>query len=380
MSSHAARGQEALGKSDYPAAIEHLTLALKESPSPLWLIQRSTAYQRTNQHELALEDANNAVIGAVSRARRELIATAEFRRGVALYSLGRLGDARLCFNWARKYNEKEKGLTMWLGKVAKEYDAKGGGGAECNKTTVVEVPDKKKEVKKVEKKVEEVKPVTTTAATKTVTATPKEKIRQEWYQSTNSVTIEVFAKGVPKDKAEILIEAGSLEITFPVETSNSTYTYHASPLFSPIDPSKSSFRITPHKIEIILHKSLPGTKWSSLEGTTPIPYSTTTSTIPSAILNPPKVEKAPVYPTSSKSGPKDWEKLGADEEGEEDGDGVDDFFKKLYKDADPDTRRAMMKSYQESNGTSLSTDWKDVGARTFETTPPEGMEAKKFES
>lgn len=40
----------------------------------------------------------------------------------------------------------------------------------------------------------------------------------------------------------------------------------------------------------------------------------------------------------------------------------------------------MMKSYQESNGTSLSTVWSDVGSKTFETTPPDGMEAKKWNS
>jgi len=51
MASEAARGQAALQVSDYPLAIKHFTAALKDSQSPLWLIQRSTAYQRTQQHE-----------------------------------------------------------------------------------------------------------------------------------------------------------------------------------------------------------------------------------------------------------------------------------------------------------------------------------------
>ena len=60
------------------------------------------------------------------------------------------------------------------------------------------------------------------------------------------------------------------------------------------------------------------------------------------------------------------------------GDAVDGFFKKLFKDADPDTKRAMMKSYQESNGTALSTNWAEVSKKTTETSPPDGMEAKKW--
>ena len=104
---------------------------------------------------------------------------------------------------------------------------------------------------------------------------------------------------------------------------------------------------------------------------------------------------APSYPTSSKSGPKNWDKLadeftkkkdtkpkdGKDQDksaasdddedmkvdsDEEGGDAVDSFFKKLYKGSDDDTRRAMMKSFQESNGTALSTNWGEVGSKRVE--------------
>jgi suppressor of G2 allele of SKP1 len=55
------------------------------------------------------------------------------------------------------------------------------------------------------------------------------------------------------------------------------------------------------------------------------------------------------------------------------------FFQDIYKNASDDTKRAMIKSYVESNGTSLSTNWAEVGSKKMETTPPDGMIAKKYE-
>lgn len=90
-----------------------------------------------------------------------------------------------------------------------------------------------------------------------------------------------------------------------------------------------------------------------------------------------KTEKLPSYPTSSRTGPKNWDKLGEDADEDNEADGVDSFFKQLYAGADPDSRKAMMKSYQESNGTALSTDWSEVSKGTVKTQAPDGVEAKK---
>ncbi len=226
-------GQKALEAKDYNAAIKHYTEALKSSNSPLWLTQRSTAYQRSGSHELALYDAEDAVLEAISRGRRELIAAAQLRRAIALYSLGRFGDARLCFTWVRKLNEKEKGLGMWQAKVAKEYDAL-DEDAEGRKVAIKETPDKV-ERKKVTNGKSDGDAVTqgaasgqqptttagtTTAPQSTMAATtlapvqtPKEKIRHEWYQSSNKVTITIFAKNVPKDRAYIQFGLQSVRLS-----------------------------------------------------------------------------------------------------------------------------------------------------------------------
>lgn len=201
-----------------------------------------------------------------------------------------------------------------------------------------------------------------------------------------------------------------MSISFPLPTA-ATYDFSLEPLFAPIDPTASKSSIMATKIELVLKKTTAGQKWPSLEGTVSggasgvanAMASSTSATEPGIPnISKPSTDKpsAPAYPTSSRSGPKDWDKVAADltkkpkktttgAEGDrgdddgvdedEDGDPVDGFFKKLYAGADPDTRRAMMKSYQESNGTALSTNWSEVGKGKVETSPPEGMEAKSWD-
>jgi SGS domain len=168
------------------------------------------------------------------------------------------------------------------------------------------------------------------------------------------------------------------------------------------------------KIEMVLHKKISGQKWSVLEAsstseslTSHASISGTTPPVPTmaAASTPTSGQgSGPVYPTSSRHGTKNWDKLAveltskkqskaadskgkskeADQEDEgEKSDGadsvdsdygtsdpVDAFFKKLYANADPDTRRAMVKSYYESQGTALSTNWDEVGKGKVETRPP----------
>jgi len=57
---------------------------------------------------------------------------------------------------------------------------------------------------------------------------------------------------------------------------------------------------------------------------------------------------------------------------------VNGFFQKIFADADEDTKRAMMKSYSESGGTTLSTNWDEVSKAPVEVKPPQGSEWKKW--
>ena len=54
------------------------------------------------------------------------------------------------------------------------------------------------------------------------------------------------------------------------------------------------------------------------------------------------------------------------------------FFQQIFADADEDTKRAMMKSYQESGGTHLSTNWGEVSKGKVPVSPPKDSEWKKW--
>ena len=67
-----------------------------------------------------------------------------------------------------------------------------------------------------------------------------------------------------------------------------------------------------------------------------------------------------------------------DGDDDDEDDGANSFFKKLYNGAAPEVQRAMMKSYTESNGTSLSTNWEEVSKGKVETLQKNLLDLEKI--
>lgn len=202
---------------------------------------------------------------------------------------------------------------------------------------------------------------------------PKPKFRHEFYQKPEEVVVTVFAKGIPAGNVAVDYGEQILSVTIDVPGEEP---YRLQPrLFGKIIPSKCRYEVLSTKIEIRLAKAEP-IHWTSLEYVKDVvvPQKINTST----------PAQRPSYPSSKHRG-VDWDKLEAQVKKEEkdeklDGDAaLNKFFQDIYRDADEDTRRAMQKSFVESNGTVLSTNWKDVGSKKVEGTPPDGMEMKKWE-
>lgn len=241
----------------------------------------------------------------------------------------------------------------------------------------------------------------------------KLKARADFYQTNQTVTISFFAKGVDKEALKPTFHDKYVVLT-PLPREAAPYvkpgdreSYSTLHLGGQIVPASSRCTVTPRKVELVLQKAEQGVKWATwgtevigqpaegAEGQTstaaesPSPANSGTNprreeTSAPSPSNPPtsspSTQAGPAYPTSSKAGPKNWDKVvGSEAADDEDDKDVNFFFKQLYKNATPEQQRAMMKSFTESNGTALSTDWKDVSNRKVETVPPEGVEAKKWD-
>ncbi|KAF4813509.1 Protein SGT1-like protein [Colletotrichum tropicale] len=204
-------------------------------------------------------------------------------------------------------------------------------------------------------------------------------VRTDFYQTNTDVMASVYVKNVPKD--EFKVEYGEKEIRMSHIPGHEPW--YTIPLYGPIDPAGSKHSVKSVKVEFQLKKGAV-LKWPKLKADPSDVNTTTTTPAPAAPAKPvepaPAPAAAPSYPTSSKSGTKNWDTVLADEKDDDDEKDINLFFKSLYKGATPEQQRAMMKSFTESNGTALSTDWNDVKDRTVETQPPEGVEAKKWEA
>ncbi|XP_034946021.1 protein SGT1 homolog [Chelonus insularis] len=204
---------------------------------------------------------------------------------------------------------------------------------------------------------------------------PAPKIKYDWYQTESNVVITVLTKNA--ENVKVQFEDFTLSVGAKLPSGNE-YSLELD-LAHHIVPQQCSFKVVPSKIEIKLKKR-DALRWTVLEGNPAV--SDSVQPIPREIL---QSNQPPKYPSSSKKS-KDWnkvekelEKQEADEKLEGDA-ALNSLFQKIYCSGSDEVRRAMNKSFQESGGTVLSTNWSDVGQNKVEMRPPDGMEWKSWDS
>ncbi|KAI0883113.1 SGS-domain-containing protein [Annulohypoxylon maeteangense] len=524
----AAEGVKAVANGKYQEGIDNLTEALKDHAAPLWLLERSKAYVRTNEIDLALRDADKALEVSFQRANRDHMIEAQIRRAVTLFRLERYADADICAFWAMRLvdgakvseDDQQQKKVDEIGDYTVSVDeiksankpaqgqgfstAMGGATGRAREITqrnqalswrlqalthMEKLPagHPGRKVNPMEKfpKVSgpdhsntdsdiESDEVAENGSdddwdmfyTRYIGGRRRNAIRTNFYQTNTTVNVDFFVKNISADRFTVTAEnqkviMGPFPDTYPESV-------HLN-LWGRIKPDEITHNVKSMKVELVLRKETAG-KWpmlqledaegfDNLSGSTGVdpslenftafirrlgykspkeldfddyreindtwygsviekiqaglddlkvsaakgsevpsgPTEAATTAQPKGDLKQasspaaqptPTVSKADsakstsaqAYPTSSKK-VVNWDKLAdVDDEDEEDKDAdVNSFFQKLYKDSDPDSRRAMMKSYVESNGTSLSTNWSEAQSKTYKTQPPDGAEAKKWD-
>lgn len=141
-------------------------------------------------------------------------------------------------------------------------------------------------------------------------------------------------------------------------------------------PQKCDYKIMQTKIEIKLVK-LEGIQWITLEGDPEKNY-------PKQVSENSAVQTGPPQYPSSNPHHKDWNAIEKEilkdmaNEKVEGEDGVNQLFQKIYGEGSDEVKRAMNKSYIESGGTVLSTNWKEIAKEKVPVKPPDGMEWKEW--
>jgi suppressor of G2 allele of SKP1 len=191
----------------------------------------------------------------------------------------------------------------------------------------------------------------------------------QWLQNPNYIFLTLNSKktldskntNVIIDKRKIVIEnRETISVIYELNLCNS------------IETSKSTYEIKDNgkAISFNLKKEVEGFNWVTIEK-----EKAKTEDKPSA------------YPTSSKV-KKNWDEINKELEKEMEptepvkggDDAMMDVFKKIYARSDDDTKKAMMKSYQTSGGTVLSTDWKEEKGKDYEGRDrPEAPAGQKWE-
>ncbi|KAJ3180667.1 Cochaperone protein [Geranomyces variabilis] len=343
----------------YAPARDLYTRVLAATPSTVdTLLKRATCNHNLAAFEAALADARAAIKVATTPVAA---GKAHLRAGMAALELGKVQDATEAFVEAGRAGVPA--ADKWIEKCV----ARGG------KVPAPPVPASSQQFESSPSQSSSA-PTAPTLIPAAASFLPPSKIRHEWYQTDAFIIISVFIKNVDSSAATINFASRAISVSVKLPAAGSAYSLELDPLLHDIIPGESQFAVMKTKIEIKAKKAVAGIRWAELEGEED-------AAVPAGkVVGVAASEDVKAYPSSSKKH-TNWDAIAkeTDDDKPEGEAALNALFQSIYKDATPDTRRAMMKSYVESSGTCLSTNWDEISQKKTEVTPPEGMVAKKFE-
>ncbi|EIN13778.1 SGS-domain-containing protein [Punctularia strigosozonata HHB-11173 SS5] len=196
-------------------------------------------------------------------------------------------------------------------------------------------------------------------------------LRHEFYESDERLTLSIFDKGADPDKVQVAFEPRKVTYT------HGDKSLVLEPLKGQIDPAKSDYTVGKVKVEVRLAKMAFG-RWGGITGDAPDPLANSSAPTPTAAVAAARQQRKNWDALTTQILESEKEKSSTEDPNVGGDASVNNFFQQLYGNADEDTKRAMLKSYTESGGTTLSTNWSEVGKGKVEVKPPEGSEWKKW--
>uniref|UniRef100_A0A8D1PNB8 Protein SGT1 homolog n=1 Tax=Sus scrofa TaxID=9823 RepID=A0A8D1PNB8_PIG len=314
---------DALIEEDPQAALEELSKALEQKPDDAqYYCQRAYCHILLGNYHDAVADAKKSLELNPNGS------TAMLRKGICEYHEKNYATALETFTEGQKLDSADTDFIVWIKRCEEAQNGK------CAFPVVF-----------------------------------KFKKKYDWYQTESQVIITLMIKNVQKN--DVNVEFSEKELSALVKLPSGDDYNLKLRLLHPIIPEQSTFKVLSTKIEIKMKKP-EAVRWEKLEGQGDVPN-------PKQFI----ADVKNLYPSSSHY-TRNWDKLVGEIKEEEkneklEGDAaLNKLFQQIYSDGSDEVKRAMNKSFMESGGTVLSTNWSDVGKRKVEINPPDDMEWKKY--
>ncbi|XP_062866550.1 protein SGT1 homolog isoform X2 [Trichomycterus rosablanca] len=311
---------------DPKRALEELNAALGETADNAeWLCQRAYAHILLKDYNRAVDDAKKA------QQFQPGMATAFLRTGIAEYHLNHISAAHQAFTAGQGLDGSNEAFQTWIKKCEEKMATQNENESSDSQAT-----------------------------------TPH--VKRDWYQTESQVTVTLMVKNVKKEDVSITFHERELKMLLKLP-SGEDYCLDIH-LLHPVVPEQSTYKILSTKVEIKMKKT-EAIRWEKLEGEGNLPNLKHFASSQNQ------------YPSSSHY-TRNWDKLVGDIKEEEknenlEGDAaLNKLFQQIYGDGSDEVKRAMNKSFMESGGTVLSTNWTDVEKRKVDVNPPDDMEWKPY--
>lgn len=326
---------------EFMSAIKAFSVFLDSNPIDFKArLYRAISYISLQKFEEALVDLNDAENFSTNHKSFELF----FRKGQTLFNLEKFIEANDYFKKAlilqSTQSDRDK-LALWANKLE----------IELSERDLLNQIDPQSDAEKDKASLDAL------------------KFTHNWYQNATFITLSLESNTpIEKEKFEFVLEKKSIKLIHKVAQK----AIFEMSLSNSIVPEYSKYSVINRRIEFNLKKEVENFNWITVDRKK---VEETSSTFKQS------------YPTSSKK-KKDWDNLEKEINEElvsdaktDPNEGMMKLFRDIYERSDENTRRAMIKSFQTSGGTVLSTNWGEVKDKDYEgrdrPEAPKGQEWRK---